>query len=391
MKTSRYIVMALAMIAMAACGPKPGAETKETEKEDHHEDVVELTQRQMQTVGITMGRVENRQLASTVSANGELMLNPQDRAEVTPIIGGVVRRIIVVEGQRVAAGQAVAMIENTEVVSMQKDYLIAVKERDMARQELNRQKLLSQQGAGVVKTLQQATAAYETAQARLTGLYHQLVQVGVNPAQAAAGHIVSRIAVRAPISGTVSKVGVSIGSYVDATSSMMQIDNNAAVYASLNVFERNISQVRVGQVVDLVATNSPGSHFKGRVLQINRSMGDDTKAMAVHVRIEGERTAGMVAGMYVTGLINTGEQSVPALPDDAIVSAEGKNYIFALESREGKGEEETLHFKRVEVVTGASALGYTQVNFVDSLAATATVVKSKAFYLASMGADHGEH
>ena len=106
--------------------------------------------------------------------------------------------------------------------------------------------MLSAQGAGVEKTLQQAEAAYATAQARLTGLHHQLVQIGISSEQVATGKIVSQVPVRTTIPGVVGKVSVNTGTYVDTTTPLMQVADNSTVYASLNVFERNISQVEVG-------------------------------------------------------------------------------------------------------------------------------------------------
>lgn len=238
---------------------------------------------------------------------------------------------------------------------------------------------------------EKAEKAYVSAKARQMGLYHQLAQVGIIPGAVAAGKIVSQIPVRAAISGTVGKINVSMGSFVDTSSSLMQIANNAAVYASLNVFERNLAQVRVGQSVDLVVTNSPGLRISGKVFRINRAIDPQTKSVAVHVRIAGGGASGLMAGMYVSGVIQAGQQLVTALPDGAIAEAEGKKYVFVLEGKHKEGNEEKCRFRRAEVTTGASELGYTQVDFVEPVAADATVVTANAFYLASMAADHGEH
>lgn len=388
MKTSKIIIAACALIAFAACSQNKNAENQEVEEENHEELV--LTQTQINTVRIALGHVEEKELGGAIKANGELRLNPQDKADITPIIGGIVRQICVVEGQKVRAGQAVAYIENTEIVEVQKNYLVAVKETEVAKQEMQRQKSLAAQGAGVQKTLQQATADYEISNARLTGLLHQLRQMGISPKQVADGKIVTRIPVCASLSGVVGKVFVSTGSFVDATAPLMQIADNSAVYASLNVFERNIAQVEVGQDVDLVVTNSPGMHLKGRVQQINRSFDADTKAVAVHVRIVGKEAANLIAGMYVSGSIKTGQKKVKALPDNAIVRAEGRKFVFVLDETTTEGGEKSFRFRRAEVVTGVSELGYTQVDFVSPADADVTVVTDNAFYLASMAADHGE-
>ena len=265
-------IMAGALVILASCSGNKNVENQTKETEEQHTEEVELTQTQISTVGITLGKVEKKELGSVIRVNGELKLNPQNKADVTSLIGGIVRKISVIEGQQVKAGQTVAYIENTEIVEMQKNYLVAAKEKETAQLEQQRQRTLSAQGAGVEKTLQQAEAAYATAQARLTGLYHQLVQIGISPEQVAAGKIVSQVSVRTTIPGVVGKVSVNTDTYVDTTTPLMQIADNSAVYASLNVFERNISQVEVGQDVDFVITNSPEARVKGKVSLVNRSL-----------------------------------------------------------------------------------------------------------------------
>lgn len=392
MKKNYITIVVGALIVLASCsGNNNAGKHSEEEAEEHHAEALELTQTQMGTVGITLGKVEMKELGDVIRANGELRLNPQDRADVTSLVAGIVRRICVTEGQQVKAGQTVAYIENTEVVEMQKNYLVAAREMDMALQELQRQRKLSVQDAGVEKTLWQAEAAYAIARARLTGLRHQLVQMGISPQKVAQGTIVTQVPVRAAIKGVVSKVDVNTGTYADTALPLMRIADNSAVYASLNVFERNVSQVEVGQDVELVITNNRDVRVKGSVSQVNRSMDAETKAIAVHVKLARGNADRLMPGMYVTGLIHTGRKKVMALPDDAIVGAEGKKFVFALDGKHAGGKEQRLHFRRVEVTTGASELGYTQVAFVNPSDADATVVTGKAFYLASMSADHGEH
>ena len=296
MKTIYMTIMAGALVILASCSGNKNVENQTKETEEQHTEEVELTQTQISTVGITLGKVEKKELGSVIRVNGELKLNPQDKADVMSLIGGIVRKISVIEGQQVKAGQTVAYIENTEIVEMQKNYLVAAKEKETAQLEQQRQRTLSAQGAGVEKTLQQAEAAYATAQARLTGLYHQLVQIGISPEQVAAGKIVLQVPVRTTIPGVVGKVSVNTGTYVDTTTPLMQIADNSAVYASLNVFERNISQVEVGQDVDFVITNSPEARVKGKVSLVNRSMNPETKAIAVHAQITGGNADRLIAG-----------------------------------------------------------------------------------------------
>ena len=100
-------------------------------------------------------------------------------------MGGVVKKILVKEGQQVQRGQVVAAVENTEIVSLQRDYYTAYKEGELARLEYERQKTLSGAGAGVKKNLQLAEKNYRVAQANLVGTGRQLQQMGISTASVA--------------------------------------------------------------------------------------------------------------------------------------------------------------------------------------------------------------
>lgn len=390
MKTLNIFSFLLLLTLSFSCSNNQNGQESEHEEHEHNTDAIVLTQEQMKTVGISVGKLEKKQLNSVIHTNGQLQLNPQDIADVTSLLGGTLQKILVTEGQSVRAGQVVAYVENTEIVNWQKDYLVAIKETTMAEQEYQRQKTLSAQNAGVEKTLQRARADYEMAHARMKGLMSQLRQIGISPAAVAAGKIMSRFPVSTPISGVVTKVNVNSGAYAEPSTPLMQVANNQAVYCKLNVFEQNISQVQLGQSVDFVVTNAPNTHYQGTISQIVRSIDPETKTMAVQVRIEGSK-ASLIPGMYVSALISTGKQSVNALPDGAIVSENGKKYVFSLSKKEKEKGREVCVFKRVEVMTGTSSLGYTQVDFMEKVAPNASFATAKAFYIASMTAEHGEH
>ena len=117
MKTFNIIIIAVISIFLASCTKGKQEEVKENKVEEQGNATIELTQEQIKTVGITLGKVESRSLNNVIRANGELQLNPQDMADVTSLVGGVVRKIYVTEGQQVKAGQVVAHIENTEIVA----------------------------------------------------------------------------------------------------------------------------------------------------------------------------------------------------------------------------------------------------------------------------------
>ena len=366
------------------------AETSESENQEEEIDFqnIPLSEKQVKAVDLKMGEAQEREMDAMLHVNGSLVLRAQDMGNVSSLMGGIVKNVYVKEGQMVSRGQVVATIENTDVVTLQREYYTAYKESEMARLELDRQKTLASAGAGIKKTLQMSEKNYKVAQANLLGTGRQLQQMGISTKEVAKGKFTTVFPLRAPISGTVSDMQASLGSYADMQTPLMKIRNNHAVECDLNVFEKDIAKVKVGDQVLVSLTNQPGVNVSGRVYGMNQYLNKGTKSVAVHVKLYAKRGAKLFEGMYVSGQIATGRQLCMTLPDKAIVSADGKQYVFALNQQHSKGG--TYSFSRHEVTTGVSNNGYTEVALCKHLKKGQKIVTDNAFYLASLTGDHGE-
>ena len=366
------------------------AETSESENQEEEIDFqnIPLSEKQVKAGDLKMGEAQEREMDAMLHVNGSLVLRAQDMGNVSSLMGGIVKNVYVKEGQMVSRGQVVATIENTDVVTLQREYYTAYKESEMARLELDRQKTLASAGAGIKKTLQMSEKNYKVAQANLLGTGRQLQQMGISTKEVAKGKFTTVFPLRAPISGTVSDMQASLGSYADMQTPLMKIRNNHAVECDLNVFEKDIAKVKVGDQVLVSLTNQPGVNVSGRVYGMNQYLNKGTKSVAVHVKLDAKRGAKLFEGMYVSGQIATGRQLCMTLPNKAIVSADGKQYVFALNQQHSKGG--TYSFSRHEVTTGVSNNGYTEVALCKHLKKGQKIVTDNAFYLASLTGDHGE-
>ena len=366
------------------------AETSESENQEEEIDFqnIPLSEKQVKAVDLKMGEAQEREMDAMLHVKGSLVLRAQDMGNVSSLMGGIVKNVYVKEGQMVSRGQVVATIENTDVVTLQREYYTAYKESEMARLELDRQKTLASAGAGIKKTLQMSEKNYKVAQANLLGTGRQLQQMGISTKEVTKGKFTTVFPLRAPISGTVSDMQASLGSYADMQTPLMKIRNNHAVECDLNVFEKDIAKVKVGDQVLVSLTNQPGVNVSGRVYGMNQYLNKGTKSVAVHVKLDAKRGAKLFEGMYVSGQIATGRQLCMTLPDKAIVSADGKQYVFALNQQHSKGG--TYSFSRHEVTTGVSNNGYTEVALCKHLKKGQKIVTDNAFYLASLTGDHGE-
>src|SRR5690606_6665576 len=114
-------------------------------------------------------------------------------------------------------------------------------------------------------------------------------------------------------------------------------------------YEKDLGKVRAGQNVRFVLTKQDNTEITGKIFSIGQSFENDSKAVAVHVDLDNDKLK-LIPGMYVNGLIDIGASLVNALPTDAVIKAEGKEFIFILEEDhqesahdDAKGHSEESH------------------------------------------------
>ncbi|GHT49333.1 hemolysin D [Bacteroidia bacterium] len=395
MKTIAKTVATLLCVAVginfAAC---KGSEKSATEQEveETSAEIIKITAEQMTAVGIELGQVELKNLHSIVRANGQLVLPPQNKADVNSLTSGIIKRIAISEGVSVRKGQTLALLENLEVVKLQEEYLALTQELTYSSQEYDRQKELNAQNAGTGKVFQQTQVKYEADKARLKGLETQLRQLNIDIAAVSAGNFATAIPIKAPISGIVGKIFVKTGSYADMQTVLMELADHSQMHCDLQVFEQDFPKIKRGQTVKISMTNQGNQTLTGTVNHTNQSFEDDSKSIIVHVAIDRPDAGAalpLLPGMYVSALINVGSQTVKAVPTEAIANAEGKQYIFLQTNDDGRDAARHV-FTKVEVITGTSELGYVEIRPLETLPEVATIITKGAFYVMSMASGEEE-
>lgn len=381
------ILTILSLFCSCAGSASEGREADEHEHEHAHGESseAELSETQMQTVGITLGMPESRNLTETFNAVGTLAVDPQYQAVAAPLLPGSVSRILVTEGQKVRAGEAVAYVEAPEVPALREQLRAAQVDLGMAQTELARQEALASQGAGVRKNLDAARSAVSLATVRVQGTEARMKQYGIY----ADGN--SSVAVRTDISGTVISVNARTGSFADMQTPVATIVDNSKIFCILQVYEKNLTSIQKGTSVDMRLTNNPEKTFSGKVIDVNPVLDPATKTAPVRVSLEGTEHDGLIPGMVVTASVSTSQRKAMALPEGAVVTSGGKSYIFVLKGVEMEAGEKMYHFEKREVVTGASSMGYVEITPLQALDSDTKVVTSGAFYISSVTSDHGEH
>lgn len=421
---SKHNIISILLISLFAvsCAKKDAvAETKgevETEqKEENHEEVpqtiAELTEEQMKSVGVTLGSVEMKELTSTIKTNGLLRVPNNKKATVTSLYGGVIQSIKVQIGDFVRQGQVLATISNPEYIQLQERYLTVNSRISFAEQEYRRQKELFDNDAGAKKNLQSSDAELRGLRSQKASLQRQLQLMGINPGKVSNGNLRSGLVITSPISGTVSTINAHIGSFVDVSSPVLDIIDNNSIHLDLQVFEKDLPKMKVGQIVHFKLTNNPDTEYDAKVYSIGSSFENESKTISVHANVIGNKI-GLIDGMNITGIVSLDNSTNPAIPDEAIVEADGKYYIFVQTHKkvEEHTEEKDTHghtneqesgkkhtdeqshrmsFEKIEIIKGSSDMGYTAITVVKPILSDAKIVIKGAFFVNAKLSNSGDH
>jgi membrane fusion protein, heavy metal efflux system len=108
----------------------------------------------------------------------------------------------------------------------------------------------------------------------------------------------------------------------------------------LNVFEKDLSALSVGQRVYAYTNADPDKKFPAEIILITKSLDQDRMA-EVHCHFE-KYSPALVPGMFINGEVSISNQKALTVPEDALVRWENKFYVF---TDQGSGKFEMVNVK----------------------------------------------
>jgi len=419
MKNILIIIALFAIVFFTpSCGNKSASKEEHTEEGNHEEhensNTTSLTAEQVKSIKLEFGKIEKKQLTASLKANGILNVPNQNKATITALMGGVVKSILVQSGNNVSKGQVIATIANTSFITMQEEFLSTSSKLALAEIEYKRQQELQAGNATALKTLQITEAEVKSLKARKASLQKQLELVGINPAALTSENIQTVINITSPISGAVSTLSVNIGTYVDANNAIAEVIDNSQIHLDLFIYERDLGKLKEGQTIHFTLTNNPGKEYDAKVYAISNTFEQNTKAVAVHAMVEGDKT-GLINGMSITAIVSLENATVDAVPTEAIVNYQGQDYIFVVtdphnesehhDEKDGDHHDENGHshnesvkvpegeltFERIPVRKGTTDVGYSEVTILRDIHPDAKIATKGSFFILAKMTNSGEH
>jgi cobalt-zinc-cadmium efflux system membrane fusion protein len=223
---------------------------------------------------------------------------------------------------------------------------LAYLEADYSRQKgLNESKTVSD------KVYQAAKSDFETQKYLTKSLSEKLKLIGLDPASLNEDNISRSINFYAPISGYVTKVNVNIGKYVSPTDILFEIVDPSDLHLRLTVLDNDAASLQIGNTVSFYANNNVNEKYIAHIAVITPNITEESTT-DVHCHLVNEKIK-LFPGTFVNAEVSLNNAKVKALPEEAIVKWQNKDYVFA--------KKTDLSYKLILVETGLQSKGYIEI------------------------------
>lgn len=389
---SRILILATLIAALAFGCRKSEAEGEHADEASHATEthaeqpsnILEIEETMLRDLRLTTTKVEQRPGGEGVSAVGEVQADQARYAEVGAPVTARVVRLLASPGQSVRAGQVLAEAQSTDLGRARADYDAAEARVTLARAALERKRALADR---IVprREVQEAEADLAGAQAELRAAGATLQALGASPSR---GGDASRLALVAPITGTVIERNITLGQMIDPEDVAFRIGDLASVWLVAHAFERDAVRVAIGAPARVTLAAFPGQVFTGRVTYVGRQVEAASRTIPVRVELanaQGLLRPGMSASAWLQ--VSTAGQNVVSVPAAALQRVRDQWVVFLPKS--------ARTFEIRNVGRGRDLQG--EVEVLTGLQPGETVVVDGAFLLkaeaekAEGGGDEHEH
>jgi Cu(I)/Ag(I) efflux system membrane fusion protein len=290
---------------------------------------VSISASQRITANVSTAAVSRREMSAALKAVGVVTIAEPRQATVAARFRGRVERLFVAStGTSVRKGEPLFALYSPDVISAQREYLIA-------------------RSAG--------TAAGESATVAASRM-RLSVHYGMSDEQIRkieqSGEVTSSLIYHAPIGGIVTRKEVQEGQYVDEGMVLYQLADLSLVWGVFDVYESDIKDVSSGQAVRVSAGAYPGEVFSGRVTFVEPLLNAESRTVRVRTDLANPG-ARLKPNMFLEGTFLRASASVLAVPTSALLMT-GKRTLVWLET-------EPNVFEPRDVVTGAVTEGFTEI------------------------------
>lgn len=300
-------------------GPKSGEHADE-----HEAGKIKLTPAMRENAGLELRTAAAGKVLVTLSLPGEVTLNAEAVAHVTPRVGGTAREVKKQLGDKVKKGDVLAIIDSRELAEMQRELLAAKERLTLAEGTFKRQELLWKEK---LSSEQDHLAAKQAlAEARID---HRSAAQKLSAAAGAGGGGTSYRLI-APLDGTIIEKHISVGEVLKDDTQAFFLADLSTVWVNVTVYAKDLARIQVGQEAQVRAEGIE-SPARGTITYLGAVVGEQTRSATARVVLHNPGSSWR-PGLFVTAdvAIDTADAAV-VVDDDAIQTIKGSEVVFVEE------------------------------------------------------------
>ncbi|OHB55185.1 MAG: hypothetical protein A2Y07_08065 [Planctomycetes bacterium GWF2_50_10] len=301
--------------------------------EHGHEIIIKLKESAIREFGIEIAQAQGGKIGMHTTLPAEISLNSDAVAHIVPRLGGVVHSVSKNLGDKVQAGEVLAVINSRELADYKASYLGAKEKLTLAQTMFDREKSLwekkitaEQEYLNSKRDLADARIEMRSAQQKLHALGFVEDYLINLPNQPDESFIIYEI--KSPISGTIIEKHVTLGEMLKDDSEPFVVADMDNVWVKVNVHQKDLPKVKCGQKA-IVKTDH--SQAEGVVSYISSVLDENTRTALARIVVPNTDGAWR-PGTFATASINVDQIDCEIVaPKDAIITMEGKSFIFVPE------------------------------------------------------------
>ena len=314
-------ITALAILIFSSCKEKPVADENAAKPFTLSDTMMNMIQ---------IDSVKMCGVAEQLQLSGEVSFDENKVFKVYPRSSGQVLQSPLTLGDKVTAGQTLAVIKSADVAGNYADVSSADADITIAKREVDNQESLYKSGIASEREYNEAKQNYEKALAAKRKITSQIEINGGRGATASGTYILT-----APVSGYVVEKNVNQGDFIrsDMGSSLFTISDLKDVWIWANVFEADINKVKEGTAVEVRTLAYPDKVYTGKVDKVSEVLDPSNKAMKVRIKLSNPDLSlkpQMFAKVTVTQV--QGEQAV-CVPTKSLIELNGKTFVVVFNNK----------------------------------------------------------
>lgn len=318
--------------------------------------LITLKPESVKKMDIKIETVSLKSLKAEYAFSGQVDVNETRIAHVGPRIPGRAVDVYANLGNYVKKGDRLAVLDSPELGDIQSNYLKTTSNLNVAERSYERARMLLDGKVISAGEFQKREAEYHSAKADAKATEDRLHLVGMTDAEISsigkAHTIDSRVAIYAPLSGTVIEKHLAIGEVVESIKSLFVIADISNLWVIADIPEKDIPKIKKGQEAAITVSAYPERIYRGKISYISDLINQEARTVKVRAEVE-NKDGTLKPGMFATMKISAGDKAVIALPESAIQRNGEKSIVFI-----AKGDNQ---FEERDVDVGASFNGFHEI------------------------------